>query len=226
MKGRARRRSGRTSGRRGGCRPAALLHSRDEHLYDHGIAGLRREVCGAADDLDAPAPAERSECPRLSSYLDGLVELIDAGRLDHLRAVLADDLSDDQRADLVVAVIRLAGAFEPGAFVALGDVSDLIASSDDLQALVRGLAPTRCLGSRSGLASASWRTSPAARPWRSTSRTRASSGASSGSTSTQRSPCSPGSTSALRPGCPSASRGGGRTRSALACRSTSAKRRR
>lgn len=95
--------------------------------------------CGADDDLDAPAPAARPDCPRASSYLDGLVELIDAGRLDHLRALLAEELSDDQRADLVVTVIRLAGAFEPGAFVALGDVSDLIASSDDLQALLAHL---------------------------------------------------------------------------------------
>ena len=57
--GRARSRSGWTSGRRGRGRPAALLHGRHEHLYDGGISDQGDDpkpalTPGAAQSIDVP----------------------------------------------------------------------------------------------------------------------------------------------------------------------------
>ena len=64
LDGRARRRSGWTSGRRGGGRPAALLHGCHEHLYDGGIADQGDDpkpalTPGAAQSIDVPYPPQQ-----------------------------------------------------------------------------------------------------------------------------------------------------------------------
>lgn len=103
-------------------------------------------ACGA-DGVDASPPEEEIlECKRADDYLTGMYELVDAGELDNLRDLLSEGLSGDLQGELVTTIIKLLGAFEPGTFVALGAVSDVVDSTADLQSLladlVRWLAET------------------------------------------------------------------------------------
>lgn len=79
--------------------------------------------CGA-EDVDAPATPSLDHCPPLDAYLADLYALIDAGGIDDLAHVVSEDLDDDARADLVVAIVAAVDALAPGTFVTLGALAD------------------------------------------------------------------------------------------------------
>lgn len=95
--------------------------------------------CGG-EGLAAPRPPERQRCPSTDAQLAGLYAMLDAGQLSHLAGVLATDLDADARGDLVAALLRLVGAFEPGTFAALGGLSDAVTDGGELVALVADAA--------------------------------------------------------------------------------------
>jgi len=99
--------------------------------------------CGG-DGVDAPFTASDDHCPELDEYLAPLVILADEGDLQSLRAVLAEDLSDDDRHDLVALILDLVRALDPGAVSGLADAdlgTDQVADIEDtLAALSRWLA--------------------------------------------------------------------------------------
>ena len=77
--------------------------------------------CGG-DDIDAPYSASDDRCPEMDDYLAPLLDLAERDGLEHLRIVLAQDLSDDDRHDLVQLLIDLVGSLEPGAVSAMGEL--------------------------------------------------------------------------------------------------------
>jgi len=75
-------------------------------------------ACGASD-VDAPYSAPPPDCPEVDDFLQPLFALQDQGKLTHLAAALSSEVPEQDRRDLVDALLRLLTAFERGRFAAL-----------------------------------------------------------------------------------------------------------
>lgn len=75
-------------------------------------------ACGA-EGIDAPWSPPPPECKRADDYLADLYGLLDQGKLQFLRGVVSEGLSDEARRDLVSVLLSLVGSFESGALSAI-----------------------------------------------------------------------------------------------------------
>ncbi|MEZ4268801.1 MAG: hypothetical protein R3F39_20795, partial [Myxococcota bacterium] len=102
------------------------------------LAGMFLASCGA-QDVDAPVTRSTDRCPSVDAMIPGVRGLLDAGELDSLRQVLAEDLSADARADLVKTAIDLVGALPAGSLKNLAAAGADLDTDGRLQAFAARL---------------------------------------------------------------------------------------
>lgn len=100
-------------------------------------------ACGA-EGYDAPATLSADDCGPLDETIEGLLDLVDRGRLQTLKSVMAEGLEIDERHDLMAIIIDLIVSLPSGTFASLADMGAAASASESLQevaaAAVRVLA--------------------------------------------------------------------------------------
>lgn len=79
--------------------------------------------CAALND-SAPAPTQHNQCPTLDERLQTSTDLLTAGKLQHLSALIADDLDVPSQRAVVALILALAKALPPGVATQLPEMAN------------------------------------------------------------------------------------------------------
>ena len=95
--------------------------------------------CGG-EGVDAPYTGSGDRCPDVDDYLAPVLELASNDAFPTLKVVMSEDLSDDDRHDLVALAIDIVRALEPGDVSGLGRLEVRDGVLEDLEGSLAALA--------------------------------------------------------------------------------------